>query len=744
MKMVDAQQRRFTFRQALGQGGFGEVYLAEMQAPSGLTSTVAVKVLHAGLDPASQAVMRLTDEGKILSLLNHPGIVAVHDLAIIEDRVALITEFVEGADLPDCLLGPNPMPKGAIYEAFASVADALHAAHEARDPAGTALGLLHRDVKPRNIRVGKHGQVKLLDFGIATASGLAREAQTGTNALIGSFPYMAPERFKRKDEVTRSSDYYSLGCSLYELLAREKLFYQVDIAELLVPKTVPEANGDYLDERFEKVASLAPEALPLLRQMLALDPKARPSGPEIVAALEDLAADVGGTRLGRWARSRDWGSTPGEPGALTGKVIVESSPTAGSAPTTTVTWDDEPEKVGAPVTDFATTDTTTSSTIKRGLGAAALLGIGGALFLVVTTLSAGVAYYVSQGDEAPPEPTAVEPAEPLVLPEPDAPEPGEPRPVDPGPRPVQPQPPGPSPTTPITEPTDPEPSQGDAVAVVAPQAAGDAPTLDACGDLSALELASATARLTTTQRSCLARNVRSAALRQVDKRKLGRIVLADAQARCRNGDCADYEREQPWYFEEVEQSDADMMLAWASHQYKKGRNADTRRWVARALERKSQWEGRTWVDRVDELLKMDAYAAQRLWEADHKNDDLRNRAKEAAANWANHRARVKRDTSTAMALCANAAGSSEACNARVHDNAAVRTVAIGSTPAGATVRVDGEAAGTTPHRASLSFGTHTVELSLDGRTVEKRITVGTETPKSWNWKARDDVWESAY
>ncbi|MCA9566532.1 MAG: protein kinase [Myxococcales bacterium] len=744
--MVDAQHRRFTFRHALGQGGFGEVYLAEMQAPSGLTSTVAVKVLHAGLDPASQAVMRLTDEGRILSMLNHPGIVAVHDLAIIEGRVALVTEFVEGADLPDCTTGDDPLPRGAIYEVFAAVADALHAAHQARDTSGKPLGLLHRDVKPRNVRVGRHGQVKLLDFGIATASGLSREAQTGTNALIGSFPYMAPERFK-KGELGPASDIYSLGCSLYELLVGEKLFYQVDVAELLVPKTVPEANAPYLDERLALLTEVAPESRDLVRSLVDLDPAKRPDAPAIVQALEDLASDVGGVRLARWARAHDWAVIPGEPGTLTGRQIVET----GSAPASSVPapsdWSDEP----------LVTASAASTHIKRGLGAAALLGISGAVFAAVVAVTIGIALYLST--DGGPTAAPVEPVVPVspAPPTPDAPDPVTPD--DPN-HPVAPDTPDPVPGTPDptpaatdapVDPQDPaQPVPDDGVAdlgvapvqpVVSPK---DGASLQACGDPTALEVPAAAGRLTTTQRTCLSRTMRAASLKQVEKIRLGRLVLADAQARCKAGDCADYEREQPWYFEEVEQSDPDMMLAWASHVYKGGRASETRVWVRKALSRKDQWSGPTWVRRVDTLMQLDAMAAHDLWAANSRDDDLRNHAKEAAADWANHRARVKLDPTAAMELCVAAAGSAGPCNARVHDNAATSRVVVTTLPAGATLIVDGKAKGATPTEVDLSFGSHELKVTVGDRVGTRTITVGTEEPKRWTWDANKDTWASAF
>ncbi|MBT3224140.1 MAG: serine/threonine protein kinase, partial [Proteobacteria bacterium] len=164
------QKREFSFQRCLGSGGFGEVYLATMTSSGGVETDVAVKVLHGGLDPRSQAVQRLRDEGRLLGVLNHPAILRVTDLVLLEGRIALVTEYVEGADLDECFGAHPPLPPRALLEVIGRVADALHSAFNTTSANGTPLELIHRDIKPANIRLGRHGDVKLLDFGIARAT----------------------------------------------------------------------------------------------------------------------------------------------------------------------------------------------------------------------------------------------------------------------------------------------------------------------------------------------------------------------------------------------------------------------------------------------------------------------------------------------------------------------------------------------------------------------------------------------
>ncbi|MCB9679651.1 MAG: serine/threonine protein kinase [Alphaproteobacteria bacterium] len=738
--MSDAGARTFTVINTLGRGGFGEVYQAEMRSPSGLLSTVAVKVLHTGLDPRSQAVMRLKDEGHILSLLRHPAIVAVHDLAVLDGRVALVTEFVEGADLPDCVTGPDPMPLGAILEALAGVAGALHAAHEAVGPNGEKLGLLHRDVKPGNIRVGRHGQVKLLDFGIATASGLTREANTQTNALIGSFPFMAPERFRRGQPVGPPSDFYSLGCALYEAVAGRRLFDSDEMAEIFAGKASEEAHSAVVSRGLDALD--APEGVrKLVADLVAFDPDARPTGPQTIARLEDLASEAGGHRLGRWARERTWTESPAasDPGPLSGRTLTDGD----VVPSTTTAMHLDDEVAPAAGRSWGRILAAIAILLVLGLTAGGALGAGGLVFGWWMTMT-GTDVHVSDPVPDGPEPDGPEPDGPDG---PDGPEPGGPDGPD-GPEPDGPDgPDGPEPTGPEPTGPSPKPEPGGTAVSPRPDAPDPAPTTGAasgdCGDVEALEARATGGKLTAGDRACLGRAARDGSLRMVDRRKVARVSLVDAKARCDAGSCADYEREQAYYFEELDQSDPEMMFAWATHLEKTGRRAEARIWVQRALERKEGWSGQMYTKRVEGLHALDAKAAYALWNASPRDERLRIEARDAAAEWASYRAQLGRDTTAAMEMCTSAAGSAGPCEDRVHDNATKKPIVFASVPGGAEVVVDGAVIGNTPVSFDLSLGAHDVQIRAQGLESSQRIEVGTGKPTRWTWTAEGDDWKGA-
>jgi serine/threonine-protein kinase len=322
---VADEVRRFSIERCLGSGGFGEVYLARMVSPGGVETEVAVKVLHEGLDPRSQAVQRLRDEARLLGRLNHPAVLKVRDLVLLEDRVALVMEYVPGADLDALLHTPPTIPLRAGVEVCARVADALAAAHSATSPDGAPLELVHRDIKPSNIRIGRHGDVKLLDFGIARAADGKREAKTQTRVTVGSPWYMAPERFDGISD-NPASDVYALGCTLFEVCAEgSRLFEALSGREHFMLSVDPKKHDAHLHAHIEPLALSGP-VRSVLEAMLAYEPATRPSASELAHALDDLAEELGsetGPGLRRWVRSTALPDAAEASGALVGRMLTE-------------------------------------------------------------------------------------------------------------------------------------------------------------------------------------------------------------------------------------------------------------------------------------------------------------------------------------------------------------------------------------------------------------------------------------
>ncbi len=296
--MESAQIRRYRILEVLGSGGFGTVYRAEMSTDSGLRREVALKVLNEDTAGNAEAARRLRDEARILSNLNHYGIVRVDDLLQLEGRWTMVMELVNGVDTERLLQAHGPMPLSVSLEVVAEVAQTLNAAWRSPGPEGRQLGLIHRDIKPANILVTATGGVKLLDFGVARAEIDDREAHTQAAFVMGSLPYLAPERYAFED--LHAGDVYSLGCVLYELLTTRR-FGRTRPSEKRHMNKVRQG----LHELWEQLpGDRREEVLQILADTLTYDPEHRPSARRLAARVQELRHLVSGPGMVEWAEQR--------------------------------------------------------------------------------------------------------------------------------------------------------------------------------------------------------------------------------------------------------------------------------------------------------------------------------------------------------------------------------------------------------------------------------------------------------
>ena len=200
---------RYRMEALLATGGMGEVWVARDLL---LDRAVAVKVLGGALAGDGRAAERLRREARAAARLEHPSIARVLDLGEQDGRPYLVMELLEGESLAARIDRAGAMAPPEAARVVAAVADALEAAHRA--------GVVHRDVKPGNVFLTSDGEVKVLDFGIASAAG---EAALTTGELLGTPAYLAPERVLGHP-ATPAADVYALGVVLYELLAGHRPF----------------------------------------------------------------------------------------------------------------------------------------------------------------------------------------------------------------------------------------------------------------------------------------------------------------------------------------------------------------------------------------------------------------------------------------------------------------------------------------------------------------------------------------
>ncbi len=247
-------EHRYRLDDRIALGGVGEVWRGTDLV---LRRAVAVKLLRPEYAQDEECLARFRAEGRHAALLCHPNIAQVYDYADKAPPVPgfLVMELVDGQSLAR-LLAAGPLSPARTMGIVAQAARGLRAAH--------AAGLVHRDIKPGNLLVGRDDHVKITDFGIAQVAGAARLTRTGT--LVGTAAYLAPER-AIGGPATPASDLYSLGVVAYECLTGEAPFDGEPLAVALA----------HLQQTMPPLPPSVPAAVAaLVADLTAKDPSARP------------------------------------------------------------------------------------------------------------------------------------------------------------------------------------------------------------------------------------------------------------------------------------------------------------------------------------------------------------------------------------------------------------------------------------------------------------------------------------
>ncbi|MBX3219146.1 MAG: serine/threonine protein kinase [Labilithrix sp.] len=269
---------RYELLGELATGGMATVYFGRQRGALGFARTVAIKSMHPQLakDPSFRAMF--IDEAHLTARIRHPNVVPTLDIVQSETKLLIVMEYVEGVSLSVLLraakLRGTKLPVPVVAAIARDVLEGLHAAHELTDEHGQPLGVVHRDVSPQNILVGVDGIARVVDFGVAKATG--RSYQTQTGEIRGKVGYMAPEQMFG-EAVDRRTDIYAAGVVLWESLAADRLFNAPTDAALVLLVTrgmtvVPSlARGERLPDGLDALVSRALSQDPTLRFATAVE-----------------------------------------------------------------------------------------------------------------------------------------------------------------------------------------------------------------------------------------------------------------------------------------------------------------------------------------------------------------------------------------------------------------------------------------------------------------------------------------
>jgi serine/threonine-protein kinase len=287
---------RYEVLSKLASGGMAVVYVASAGGVGGFARLVALKVLHANLAHEEEFISMFLDEARLAARIRHPNVVPTIDISdTIDTGYFLVMEYIEGDHLGALLSSSHKQGERiSVPVVLRIVIDALGglgAAHELRDDNSKPLNIVHRDVSPHNIMVGKDGIGRLTDFGVAKAED--RLTHTRDGQVKGKLAYMAPEQASSGATDSRS-DLFSMGIILWECVTGRRLFRADNTAATLTKLLTEEiAAPSAVDP------SLAPLD-PILRKALERDPAARfQTAEEFIEALEWVAPRMGGVATRR-------------------------------------------------------------------------------------------------------------------------------------------------------------------------------------------------------------------------------------------------------------------------------------------------------------------------------------------------------------------------------------------------------------------------------------------------------------
>ena len=272
---------RYVLHGEIAAGGMATVHVGRLVGPVGFTRTVAIKRLHAQFAKDPEFVSMFLDEARLAGRIQHPNVCATLDVVATNGELFLVMEYLQGETLSRLIRASRQkdqfIPPAVVVAVIAGALHGLHSAHEARDERGEPLHIVHRDISPQNILVNRDGVPKVLDFGVAKASGRFHSTREGK--VKGKLPYMSPEQL-RGQPIDRRTDVYAAFVCCWEALTGRKLFRGENEGSVLM---------SVLDSTIEPPSALV-DAVPAALDAVVMQGISRNAGARFATAKEGAMA----------------------------------------------------------------------------------------------------------------------------------------------------------------------------------------------------------------------------------------------------------------------------------------------------------------------------------------------------------------------------------------------------------------------------------------------------------------------
>ncbi len=264
-------QQRYRVVEKLESGGMAEVFRAESEGLQGFKKQVAIKRVLPHLSEKKKFISMFLDEARLSAQLSHSNCVQVFDIGVGDNAYFIVMEYVDGANLKAIAESlrkhGREFPVQPATLIALEICKGLSYAHELRDPNGADMKIVHRDMSPPNVLITKHGEIKIVDFGLAKANSQLERSEPGI--IKGKFSYLSPEAAMGQ-EVDARTDIFAVGIILWELLAGQRLFLgETDF------QTVKKVQQAVVPPISSINKAVPPELEKIITRTLARDPNAR-------------------------------------------------------------------------------------------------------------------------------------------------------------------------------------------------------------------------------------------------------------------------------------------------------------------------------------------------------------------------------------------------------------------------------------------------------------------------------------